>query len=50
MSPVSVYPPYIIERSSRGERTYDIFSRLLMDRIVFLGAPINDDVDHAFVE
>ena len=36
--------PYIIERSSRGERTYDIFSRLLMDRIVFIGTPINDDV------
>ncbi len=43
--PVStIYPPYVIERSSRGERTYDIFSRLLMDRIVFLGTPINDDV------
>ena len=40
----TLYPPYIIERSSRGERTYDIFSRLLMDRIVFLGTPINDDV------
>ncbi|HEX9726894.1 MAG TPA: ATP-dependent Clp protease proteolytic subunit [Gemmatimonadales bacterium] len=40
----TIYPPYIIERSSRGERTYDIFSRLLMDRIVFMGAPINDDV------
>lgn len=40
----TIFPPYIIERSSRGERTYDIFSRLLMDRIVFLGAPINDDV------
>jgi ATP-dependent Clp protease protease subunit len=39
-----VYPPYIIERSSRGEKSYDVFSRLLMDRIVFLGAPINDDV------
>ena len=39
-----IYPPYVIERSSRGERTYDIFSRLLMDRIVFLGTPINDDV------
>jgi ATP-dependent Clp protease, protease subunit len=36
--------PYIIERSSRGERTYDIFSRLLMDRIIFLGSQINDDV------
>src|SRR5215210_8210228 len=40
----TLYPPYVIERSSRGERSYDIFSRLLMDRIVFLGTPINDDV------
>ena len=40
----TIYPPYIIERSSRGERTYDIFSRLLMDRIIFLGAPVDDDV------
>ncbi len=39
-----VYPPYVIERTSRGERSYDIFSRLLMDRIIFLGTPINDDV------
>jgi ATP-dependent Clp protease protease subunit len=39
-----LYAPYVIERSGRGERTYDIFSRLLMDRIVFLGTPINDDV------
>ena len=36
--------PYVIERSSRGERSYDIYSRLLMDRIIFLGTPINDDV------
>jgi len=36
--------PYVIERSSRGERSYDVFSRLLMDRIIFLGTPINDDV------
>ena len=43
-SAATVYPPYIIERSSRGEKSYDVFSRLLMDRIVFLGAPINDDV------
>ncbi len=39
-----VYPPYVIERTSRGERSYDIFSRLLMDRIIFLGTPINDDI------
>ena len=43
-STVSIYPPYVIERSSRGERSYDIFSRLLMDRIIFLGTPVNDDV------
>lgn len=45
----TVYPPYVIERSSRGERTYDIFSRLLMDRIVFLGTPIDDDVANIII-
>jgi len=45
----TIYPPYIIERSSRGERTYDIFSRLLMDRIIFLGVPINDDVANIII-
>ena len=44
-----LYPPYIIERSPRGERTYDIFSRLLMDRILFLGAPINDEVANIII-
>ena len=48
-STATLYPPYIIERSSRGERTYDIFSRLLMDRIVFLGSPINDDVANIII-
>lgn len=46
---MAVYPPYVIERSSRGERSYDIFSRLLMDRIVFLGSPINDDVANIII-
>jgi len=46
---VSVYPPYVIERTSRGERSYDIFSRLLMDRIVFLGSGINDQVANSLV-
>lgn len=46
---MAIYPPYVIERSSRGERSYDIFSRLLMDRIVFLGAPINDDVANIII-
>ena len=45
----TIYPPYVIERSSRGERTYDIFSRLLMDRIVFLGTPIDDDVANVVI-
>jgi ATP-dependent Clp protease protease subunit len=45
----TLFPPYVIERSSRGERSYDIFSRLLMDRIVFLGAPINDDVANIII-
>jgi ATP-dependent Clp protease protease subunit len=44
-----LYAPYVIERSSRGERSYDIFSRLLMDRIVFLGNPINDDVANVVI-
>jgi ATP-dependent Clp protease, protease subunit len=45
----TIYPPYVIERSSRGERTYDIFSRMLMDRIVFLGTPVNDDVANIII-
>src|SRR5437762_4474022 len=45
----TLYPPYVIERSSRGERSYDIFSRLLMDRIVFLGTPINDDLANIII-
>jgi ATP-dependent Clp protease protease subunit len=44
-----IYAPYVIERSSRGERSYDIFSRLLMDRIVFLGNSINDDVANVII-
>ena len=49
MTHAAIYPPYIIEKSARGERTYDIFSRLLMDRIVFLGAGINDDVANIII-
>jgi ATP-dependent Clp protease protease subunit len=44
-----IYPPYVIERTSRGERSYDIFSRLLMDRIIFLGNPIDDNVANIVV-
>ena len=41
--------PYVIEQTSRGERSYDIYSRLLKDRIVFLGGEINDDVANVIV-
>jgi ATP-dependent Clp protease, protease subunit len=46
---MSTYPPYVIERTSRGERSYDIFSRLLMDRIIFLGSAVNDTVANIIV-
>ena len=45
----TIFMPSIIERSSRGERTYDIYSRLLMDRIVFLGPEIDDDVANVII-
>ncbi|MGP1308882.1 MAG: ATP-dependent Clp protease proteolytic subunit [Phycisphaerales bacterium] len=40
---MSMLVPIVIEQSGRGERAYDIFSRLLRDRIVFLGGPVHDD-------
>lgn len=36
--------PMVVEQSSRGERAYDIYSRLLKDRIIFIGTPIDDDI------
>ena len=41
--------PTVIEKSGYGERAYDIYSRLLKDRIVFLGGPINDQVANAVI-
>ena len=41
--------PMVIEQSSRGERAYDIYSRLLKDRIIFLGTAMNDDVANLLV-
>ena len=46
---MAIYPPYVIERTSRGERSYDIFSRLLMDRIIFLGTAIDDNVANIII-
>lgn len=40
---MSTLVPMVIEKSGRGERAYDIFSRLLKDRIIFLGGPVTDD-------
>ena len=46
----SFYPiPYVIEKTGRGERAYDIYSRLLEDRIVFIGTAIDDTVANAVV-
>ncbi len=41
--------PFVIEQSTRGERSWDIYSRLLKDRIVFLGTPVNDSVANVIV-
>ncbi|BCW98881.1 MAG: ATP-dependent Clp endopeptidase proteolytic subunit ClpP [Armatimonadota bacterium] len=41
--------PMVVEQTARGERAYDIFSRLLKDRIVFIGTPIDDDVANLVV-
>ena len=41
--------PMVIEQSSRGERAYDIYSRLLKDRIIFLGSAINDEVANLLI-
>ncbi len=38
------YMPFVLEQTSRGERSYDIYSRLLRDNIIFLGTPIDDNV------
>ena len=47
--PVYNYMPYVIEQTPRGERGFDIFSRLLRERIVFLGVPIDDNVANIIV-
>lgn len=41
--------PYVFERDGRSERTWDIYSRLLKDRIIFIGTPINDYVSNAVI-
>ena len=41
--------PYVVEQTGKGERTYDIYSRLLLDRIVFISGEVNDDMANAIV-
>jgi len=45
----SYYPPIVIEETPRGERSYDIYSRLLKDNIIFMGTAIDDSVANAVV-
>ncbi|SHN79689.1 ATP-dependent Clp endopeptidase proteolytic subunit ClpP [Desulfitobacterium chlororespirans] len=46
---MSYLVPMVIEQTNRGERSYDIYSRLLKDRIIFLGGPVTDDVANLVV-
>lgn len=45
----SIIYPHVVETTHRGERTWDIFSRLLKDRIVFLGSAVDDDVANIII-
>jgi ATP-dependent Clp protease, protease subunit len=47
--PPRLHIPTVVESTSRGERVYDIYSRLLRDRIIFLGTPIDDEVANSIV-
>ena len=42
--------PYVVEQTGKGERTYDIYSRLLLDRIVFISGEVNDEMANAVLE
>ncbi len=46
---MSYLVPIVIEQTGRGERSYDIYSRLLKDRIIFIGGPIDDEVTNLVV-
>jgi ATP-dependent Clp protease protease subunit len=45
----NIYAPMVVEQTGRGERTYDIYSRLLVDRIIFLGTPVDDNVANIII-
>src|SRR5215212_1600671 len=48
-APMSPLVPMVVEQTSRGERAFDIYSRLLNERIVFLGTPVTDDIANLVV-
>jgi ATP-dependent Clp protease protease subunit len=49
MKESGAYIPFVIEQTGRGERSYDIYSRLLKDRIIFLGTPVDDNVANLII-
>jgi len=49
VGPTNFIIPTVIEQTHRGERGWDIFSRLLKDRIIFLGTPVNDDIANIII-
>lgn len=49
MNPMNYLVPIVVEQTNRGERSYDIYSRLLKERIIFIGSPIDDDVANLVV-
>src|SRR5947207_1018321 len=49
MHPMSALVPMVVEQTPRGERAYDIFSRLLKERIIFVGTPIDDTVSSLII-
>lgn len=49
MNPENFLIPHVVEQTGRGERGYDIYSRLLVDRIVFLGTPVDDMVSNVII-
>ncbi len=48
-SPMNYLVPMVIEQTNRGERSFDLYSRLLKDRIIFLGTPITDDISNVIM-
>ena len=49
MNPIAQFMPYVVEKTGRSERSYDIYSRLLEDRIVFLGSEVTDVVANTVI-